>query len=61
MLAGKFSLKVLLTICLIFFQFRPGVSYKIVAYKKNPCKTATYAGSDILIPPIESRIIFQII
>ena len=36
--AGKFSLKVLLTICLIFYQFRPGVSYKIVAYKKNRVK-----------------------
>ena len=36
--AGKFSLKVLLTICLIFYQFRPGGSYKIVAYKKNRVK-----------------------
>ena len=30
----KFSLGVLLSICLIFCQFQPGVAYKSVAYKK---------------------------
>ena len=29
-----FSLKVLLSICLNFFQFQPSVAYKSVAYKK---------------------------
>ena len=29
-----FSLRVLLSICLIFCQFQPGVAYKSVAYKK---------------------------
>ena len=33
----KFSLRVLLSICLIFCQFQPGVAYKSVAYKKA-CK-----------------------
>ena len=31
----KFSLRVLLSICLIFCQFLPGVAYKSVAYKKS--------------------------
>ena len=31
----KFSLRVLLSICLFFFQFRPAVAYKSVAYKKK--------------------------
>ena len=40
----KFSLRVLLTFCLIFRQFQPGVAYKSVAYKKSmyirsSCKT----------------------
>ena len=30
----KFSLRVLLSFCLIFRQFQPGVAYKSVAYKK---------------------------
>ena len=31
----KFSLRVLLSICLFFFQFRPAVAYKSVVYKKK--------------------------
>ena len=31
----KFSLIVLLSFCLIFCQFQPGVTYKSVAYKKS--------------------------
>ena len=31
----KFTLRVLLSFCLIFFQLQPGVSYKSVAYKKD--------------------------
>ena len=31
----KFSLRVLLSIRLIFCQFQPGVAYKSVAYKKK--------------------------
>ena len=31
----KLSLRVLLSICLIFCQFHPGVAYKSVAYKKK--------------------------
>ena len=31
----KFSLRVLLSFCLIFCQFQPGVAYKSVAYKKR--------------------------
>ena len=31
----KFSLRMLLSICLIFCQFQPGVAYKSVAYKKR--------------------------
>ena len=34
----KFSLRVLLRICLGFCQFQPGVAYKSVAYKKKACK-----------------------
>ena len=30
-----FSLRVLLTFSFFFFQFQPGVAYKIVAYNKN--------------------------
>ena len=30
----KFSLRVFLSICLIFCQFQPGIAYKSVAYKK---------------------------
>ena len=31
----KFSLRVLLSFCLIFCQFQPGIAYKSVAYKKK--------------------------
>ena len=31
----KFSLRVLLSFCLTFWQFQPGVAYKSVAYKKR--------------------------
>ena len=31
----KFSLRVLLSFCLIFCQFQPGVVYKSVSYKKE--------------------------
>ena len=31
----KFNLRVLLSFCLFFCQFQPGVAYKIVAYKKS--------------------------
>ena len=31
----KFNLRVLLSFCLIFCQFHPGVSYKSVAYKEK--------------------------
>ena len=31
----KFSLRVLLSFCLIFRKFQPGVAYKSVAYKKS--------------------------
>ena len=31
----KFSLRVLLSFCLIFYQFQSGVAYKSVAYKKK--------------------------
>ena len=31
----KFSLRVLLSFCLIFCQFQPGVAYKSIAYKKG--------------------------
>ena len=31
----KFSLRLCLSFCLIFYQFQPGVAYKSVAYKKN--------------------------
>ena len=34
----KFCLRVLLSFCLIFCQFQPGVPYKSVAYKKNRVK-----------------------
>ena len=33
----KFSLRVFLIICLIFYRFQPGVPYKSVAYKKKAC------------------------
>ena len=33
----KFSLRVLLSFCLIFCKFQPGVAYKSVAYKKKAC------------------------
>ena len=33
----KFSLRVLLSICLIFCQFQPGIAYKSVIYKKRAC------------------------
>ena len=32
---SKFSLRVLLSICLIFCKFQAGVAYKSVAYKKK--------------------------
>ena len=32
---AKFQPRVLLSICLIFYQFQPGVAYKSVAYKKS--------------------------
>ena len=31
----KFSLRVLLSICLVFCRFQPGVAYESVAYKKK--------------------------
>ena len=31
----KFSLRVLLSLCLIFCQFQPGAAYKSIAYKKK--------------------------
>ena len=31
----KFSLRVLLSFCLIFYQFQPGNAYKSVTYKKS--------------------------
>ena len=31
----KFNLKVLLSICLIFWQFQPSVPFERVAYKKR--------------------------
>ena len=31
----KLSLRVLLSICLFFFQLQPGVAYKSVAYNKK--------------------------
>ena len=31
------SLRVLLSICLSFCKFQPGVAYKSVAYKKRAC------------------------
>ena len=31
----KFSLRVLLSFCLNFFQFQPGIAYKNVAYKQK--------------------------
>ena len=31
----KFSLKMLLSFSLIFYQFEPGVTYKSIAYKKR--------------------------
>ena len=31
----KFSLRVLLSSCLIFCQFQPGIAYKSVAYKNS--------------------------
>ena len=34
----KFSLRVLLSICLIFCQFQPRIAYKSVAYKKKERK-----------------------
>ena len=36
----KFSLKVLLNICLIFCQFQPGVAYKGAAFLKQVCSEA---------------------
>ena len=33
----KFSLRMLISICLIFCQFQPGVADKSVAYEKNVC------------------------
>ena len=38
----KFSFRVLLSICLIFNQFQPGVAYKSVAYKKNQVVVEKY-------------------
>ena len=32
---AKFSLRVLLNICLIFCKFQPDIAFKIVAYKKS--------------------------
>ena len=31
----KFSLRVVVSTCLIFYQFQPGVDYKKVDYKKS--------------------------
>ena len=31
----KFSLRVLVSICLFFCQFQPGIAYKSIAYKKS--------------------------
>ena len=42
----KFSLKVLLSICLVFVQFQPIVGYKSVVYKKT-CSFPSY----FLYPP----------
>ena len=38
----KFSLRVLLSICLIFCQFQPGVAYKSVAYKNMYIHASLY-------------------
>ena len=39
---GKLSLRVLLSICLIFCQFQAGVAYKSVAYKKSMYSKSTH-------------------
>ena len=47
----KFSLRVLLSICLIFCQFQPGVAYKKVAYKKRACiYLKVFEGNDSSVP-----------
>ena len=33
--ANNFQIRLLLSFCLIFCPFQPGVAYKSVAYKKN--------------------------
>ena len=43
----KFSLRVLLSICLIFCQFQPGVAYKSIAYKKACISVGYYDNRDI--------------
>ena len=40
--AKNFSLKVLISFCLIFRQFQPGVAYKNAPYRKG--KTHTVEG-----------------
>ena len=37
----KFSFRVLLSICLIFCKFQPGIVYEGVAYKKRACNLFT--------------------
>ena len=48
-IAKKFSLVLLLTICLIFWKFQPDVAYESVACKRKECnyKGRIFCGNSI--------------
>ena len=50
-----FSLRVLLSFCLIFWQFQPGVAYKNVAYKKA-CKSRNKTGNSLYLQRNNNRL-----
>ena len=45
----QFSVRVLLSFCLIFCQFQPGVTYKSVAYKKACSFKNAFKAFDLII------------
>ena len=55
----KFSLRVLLSICLIFCQYQLDIAYKSVAYKKKACSEA-YCGRAFLMLRVSHNTYMQI-
>ena len=56
---GKFNLKVLLSICLIFCRFQPGVAYKKIAYKTSVYSKVKVTGTSECVPLTSRRSLFK--